>query len=172
MKKISIGYTLIELVVTVALLAIVLMSGTAIFYKSFRSSGISDVHTVVDNDLRSLGEMLEKTLRYGTVVRIGDSTRVECLASVDGVSDSSLIVRDLSGREAIYTLDGEQLSLNSAIISNPEIRVTNLEFTWYCRSGVNDKMNLLITATSSLITGEVASSTLNKDIYLLNSGIN
>lgn len=175
MKNTFIGYTLIELVVTIALLTIVLTGGTAILYRSFRSSGVSDVQTVVNNSLRSLDETLERTLRYGEVVRIGDEVRADCLAeSIGGLSGDILVVRDSSGGVATYTLLGSgKVSSNSGvIISNPEIYVTNLKFTWYCRSGVNDKMNLLIEATSSAKTGEGTHGLLNKDINLLNSGIN
>lgn len=168
------GYTLIELIITVTLLAIVLTGGTAIFFKSFRSSSVSDVQTEVDSGLRALDEMLERSLLYGTVVRVDNYYRAECLASANGVSGNSLGVRDLYGGEAIYTflVDGTVSSNSGIIISNSEIVVTNLKFTWYCRSGVNDKMNLLIEATSNLVNGETTSSTLNKDINLLNSGVN
>lgn len=167
------GYTLIELIITVTLLAIVLTGGTAIFFKSFRSSSVSDVQTEVYSGLKTLAEMLERSLLYGTVVRVDNYFRADCLASVNGVSGSSIGVRDIYGGEAIYTLANGEVSSNSGIIiSNSEIEVTNLKFTWYCRSGVNDKMNLLIEATSNLVNGESASSTLNKDINLLNSGVN
>lgn len=169
------GYTLIELIITVTLLAIVLTGGTAIFFKSFRSSSISDVQTVVNNGLKSLDEMIERSLLYGTVIRVGDNNfRAECLASAIGISGNTLGVRDLYGGEAIYTFDpiNYKVSSNSAIISNSDIKVTKLKFTWYCRSGVNDKMNILIEATSSATIGEGASGILNKDIFLLNSGVN
>lgn len=175
------GYTLIELVMAVSLMIIVLTAGTAIFYRSFRSSGISDVQTVVNNDLRSLDEMIERTLRYGTVLRLVgydglDKTRDECLVGTinnDPVVGKSLVVRDVSGGEAVYSLSNGVVSSNSGVpISNPEIVVTKLEFTWYCNSGVNDKINLLIEATSSATKGGGTSGVFRKDINLLNSGIN
>lgn len=180
MKNIFTGYTLIELIVTVSLLAMILTGGTAIFYRSFRSSSISDVQTVVNNGLRSLDEMLEGTLRYGTVIRVtgdsGDKYRADCLESGEtGVVGDTLVVNDSLGESATYTFlsdDGTVSSNSGVIISNPEITVINLQFTWYCRSGVNDKMNLLIEATSSAKTGEEATGILSKDINLYNSGIN
>ena len=176
MKKILNGYTLLELIMAVSLLVIVLTGGTAIFYRSFRSSGVSDVQTTLNNNLRSLDELIERTLRFGTVVRVADNTRVECLASGEsGVIGDILVVRDLSGGVAMYSLiEGGKVSSNSAdiIISNPELVVTKLQFTWICRSGVNDKINLLIEANVSGKAGDVASGSFNKDINLLNSGIN
>jgi hypothetical protein len=173
------SYTLIELVMAVSLLVIVLVGGTAIFYRSFRSSGISDIQTGLNNGMRSLGDMIENSLRYGTVVRVvgdsGDMYRTDCLsAGTTGVSGSSMVLKDNSGAPLIYSLlaDGTVSSNSGEIISQPSLTVNQLLFTWICRSGVNDKINLLIEATSNTISGEIVSGTLNRDINLLNSGIN
>lgn len=173
MKLISNGYTLIELIMAISLLVIVLTGGTAIFYRSFRSSGLSDIQTSLSNNLRYLDEMIERTLRYGEVVRVGEKYRVDCLeAGITGVSGSTLGVLDLAGGEAIYSLSGGVVSSNSATISNPEIMVTNLEFTWICQSGVNDRINLVIEASVTGKSGDVTTKIFSKDINLLNSGIN
>jgi len=168
------GYTLIELVMAISLLVIILVGGTTIFYRSFKSSGVSDLQTTLNGSLRSLDEMIERTLRFGEVIRVGDNYfREDCLAGK--VSGSTLVVKDPAGGIATYSLleDGT-VSSNSAdvIISNSGIKVTKLLFTWYCRSGVNDKMNLQIEAepVSKASIGQTAS--FNKDINLLNSGIN
>ncbi len=167
------AFTLIELVVTIALLVIVLTGGTAIFFKSFRSSGISDLQTTVNNGLTSLDNLIERSLRYGAVVRVSsqgvDNFRTDCLLAGDsGVAGDTLAVRDNDGGVAIYSFTHGTVSSNSAVISSPGIIIKNLQFTWYCRSGVNDKINLLIEATS----GGVVSASFSKDINLLNSGIN
>lgn len=172
------AYTLIELVMAVSLLAIVLTGGTAIFYKSFRSSGISDIQTSLNTNLRVLDTMIESTLRYGIVNRISttseDYFRNECLLSgSNGVTGDIMVVKDLSGGVAVYSLfDGVVSSNSGEPISNPEINVTKLEFTWYCRSGVNDKMKLVIEAETTGKTGDLTRGSFVKDINLLNSGIN
>lgn len=179
MNKTNAGYTLVELMVTVTLIVIVLTGGTAIFYRSFQSSSVSDTQTVLNNSLKSLDGMLERTLRYGSVVRLvgadGEKLRTECLlGGASGVSGSTLVVKDNQGASITYSLlaNGTVSSNSGVIISNPGIYVTNLRFTWYCRSGVSDKLNLLIEATSSAITGERAESIIDRDIVLFNSGIN
>ena len=168
------GFTLIELIMAVSLLVLVLVGGTTIFYRSFRSSGVSDIQASLNTSLRSLDDMIERTLRYGEVIRVGeDKFREECLAGE--VSGDTLVVKDTSGGVAIYSLEENgRVSSNSAdvIISNPEVEITKLEFTWFCRSGVNDKMNLYIEASSKSKTGEGSTAVFNKDINLLNSGIN
>lgn len=177
----SSGYTLIELIVTVSLLVIVLIGGTTIFFRSFRSSGVSDIQTTVNNGLRSIDEMIERTLRYGTIIRLVDSTGVErnredCVVAGrdnEGIVGESLVVRDRLGGLAVYSLSDGVVSSNSGVvISTPDISVTKLQFTWYCRSGVNDKINVVIEATSSAKTSDGYSGSLVKDINLLNSGTN
>lgn len=168
------GYTLVELVVVVSLLIIVLAGGTAIFYRSFRSSGISDIQTALNNNLRALDEMIERSLRYGEVVRVGTDDRLSCVAAgTSGVTGSTLVVVDLAGGKATYSLSDGVVSSDSAVpISNPEIEVTKLEFTWYCRSGVNDKIKMVMEANVRGKSGEIATGVFSKDINLLNSGIN
>ncbi|HSV94773.1 MAG TPA: prepilin-type N-terminal cleavage/methylation domain-containing protein [Spirochaetia bacterium] len=178
MIRFSKGYTLIELVMAVSLLVIVLLGGTSIFYQSFKSSGVSDIQASLNNSLRSLEEMIEGSLRYGKVTRVygdsGNKIRSDCLVAGDfGVSGYLLEIQDPSGGVAVYTLlsDGTVSSNSGVIISNPDIYVTKLEFRWYCKSGVYDKMNLSMEATASGNTTEVTTATLVKDISLLNSGI-
>lgn len=176
MKISSSGYTLIELLMAVSLLVLVLVGGTTIFYRSFRSSGVSDIKASLNTSLRTLDEMIERSLRFGEVIRVGDNYfREECLMASpsEGIVGSELVVRDPAGSIATYSLiDGEVSSNSGVIISNPEIEVTKLQFTWYCRSGVNDKINLLIEARSRTNSGEGSEASFVKDINLLNSGIN
>jgi len=176
MNNHSSGYTLIELIMAVSLLLLVLVGGTMIFYRSFRSSGVSDVQASLNTSLKTLDEMIERSLRFGEVICVGDNNfREECLAasSAVGISGSVLVVRDPSGSVATYSfIDGKVSSTSGVIISNPEIEITRLQFTWYCRSGVNDKMNILIEARSRNSSVEGSEASFVKDINLLNSGIN
>lgn len=172
MSKNNKGFTLIELIVTVSLLMIVLVGGTSIFYKSFMSSGVSDIQSTLNFSLRSIGEMIEKNLLFNSVVNVGVNTRVECLANPAGVTGDTLKFKDRFGGVSIYELADGKISSNSAVISNPGITVTKLNFTWICKSGVNDKINIEIEADSSAKTGEMVSGKLQKTILLLNSGTN
>lgn len=167
------GYTLIELIVAVSLLIIVLVGGTAIFYRSFRSSGVSDIQSSLNSGLRMIDEMIEWSLRYGEVVRVDDNLRINCLAGgEDGVTGSTLVVRSPSGAVITYSLDNGKVASDSATISNQNMSIGKLEFTWFCKSGVNDKINLYIEASPTPQSGEVSKNIFNKDINLLNSGIN
>lgn len=178
MKKFF-GYTLIELVMAISLLVIVLLGGTTIFYQSFKSSGVSDIQASLNTSLRTLDEIIEGTLRYGRVISVvgddGSKLRTDCVTAADeGVSGHILEVRDTNGGQVIYSLlnDGTVSSNSGIIVSNPEIYVTKLKFSWYCRSGVYDKINLSMEATGSANTTEITTGVFNKDINLFNSGVN
>jgi len=173
------GYTLIELIVTVSLLVIVLVGGTTIFYRSFRSSGMSDVRSVVTSNLSAVGEMMEKTLRYGKVYRLvgptgQDVPRSSCLVAGEvGVPGTALVMNDVSGNQVIYVLHNGVVASNEAAISNDRIGVTEMTFRWFCRSGVSDKMNLTLKAVYAG-TDEDSGTVFqwDKDINMFNSGIN
>jgi len=113
------GYTLIELIITISLLVIVLVGGTTIFYRSFRSSGVSDIQATLNDSLNSLDTMIESVLRYGAVIRLVDADgnqklRADCLeASDSGVVGNSLIVRDSYGGNAVYSLSDGEVSSNA-----------------------------------------------------------
>lgn len=173
MNKVFIGYTLIELVMAVSLLVMVLVGGTAIFYRSFRSSGVSDLQISLNAGLRTLDEMIERSLRYGEVLRVDDNLRSSCLsAGLSGITGTILVVRDPSGGQITYTLSEGMVSSNSAIISTANLNVKKMEFKWFCRSGANDKMNIYMEASPAEINNESFTVVFNKDINLLNSGIN
>ena len=171
------GYTLIELIMTVALLVIVLTAGTAIFYRSFQSSGLSDIQATVNNDLNSLSDAIDRNIRFAEVVRVDNNFRTDCLNTPGGkVVGSTLVVDDFTGGSTAYSLslpDGKvsSTSANPTVLNSPDIQVTKLEFTWYCKSGVNDKINIDIEA-KALTTAAGSTGVLNKEINLLNSGIN
>lgn len=178
MKKTDYGFTLVELVVTVALMGIILTGGTAMFFGSFKSSGVSDIQTSINNSLRSLDEVIERTLLYGTVVRVVsagvDHDRDSCIsAGENGVAGSSLVVRDASGGTAVYALaDGVVTSNSGEVISNSAVVISRMEFTWFCRPGVNDMINLDLEATMDTVSGDGITSEFSKTINLINSGIN
>jgi len=61
------GFTLIEVVIAVMLLAVILWGGTSLFFQSLRSSGLSDVNSNLDNSLQTILSSIEKDIRYGEV---------------------------------------------------------------------------------------------------------
>lgn len=72
------GYTLIEMLVALSLMVIVLLGGTLLFTQNLRTGGLTEVDLKVNSTARAILDELERTLRFGEVIRVGDSTRDVC----------------------------------------------------------------------------------------------
>ena len=176
------GYTLIELVIVITLLAVVLLGGTSIFYKNLRSSGLGNVDLSVSSELRGIMSVLEKTLRFSVIsgIRSGDTsyTRTDCLKT-GSVTGDTLTIIDLGGFESVYSLNIEKIASTStataqkAYLTSGNSKVRSLAFTWYCESGVSDKIKIDIEMASSVLGSDFEiSRKISNEINLLNSGIN
>lgn len=176
------GYTLIEVIISLLFLVIILMGGTTLFYQSLRSSGLSDVDLGLTSSLRSVLSSIEKDIRFGQVVNVGNGFRTDCLlAGSVGYPGDSLTVSDLVGAETVYTLDLDNDRIastssqmgNTVFISPPEINVSRLNFTWFCQGGVSDKIKVEIDANNNVLgLGVGVVREVSIEINLLNSGIN
>lgn len=177
MKK---GYTLIEMLIVVSLMAIILLGGTTIFFRNLRSGGVGNIDMNVNSELRSVLSMIEKDIRFSNVISVGSGTRSDCvIAGADGYMGNSLTVADLQGLTTTYLLDTEKIASFSAVtakqvdLTSPAAKVTGLRFTWYCLSGISDKMKIEIDMKSAVVgSGFDITRTVSREINLLNSGIN
>lgn len=174
------AYTLIELIISVLLLAIVLLGGTTLFYQNLKSSGLSDVDSKVSNTLQTILRSIENDIRYSKVSGVGIGTRLDCLsAGVSGYAGSKLYVSDLNGLETVYSLLNGRVASGSSqtgeivYLNDSEIKVESLEFTWYCQTNISDKIKILINASSNVLnTGIKFTQGVSTEINLLNSGLN
>lgn len=174
------AYTLIEVIVSVLLLAIVLLGGTTLFYQSLKSTGLSDVEANVNNAAQALLRAMEKDIRYYNVKTVDGGTRVECLlGGASGLTGTTLTVLDLNGLETVYSLkDAKVASTSSATgqityLNSGQVTIESLQFTWYCQAGISDKIKIAIDASSSAMgTGIQVGLNVATEIDLLNSGLN
>ncbi|OGD84007.1 hypothetical protein A2572_00565 [Candidatus Collierbacteria bacterium RIFOXYD1_FULL_40_9] len=174
------GYTLIEMLVALSLMVIVLLGGTLLFTQNLRTGGLTEVDLRVNSSARAIFDELERTLRFGEIIRVGESRRDDCLsAASSGVSGSSLVVETLSGVETEYSLSNQKVASVSG--DNPEpfylggddVAVNSLDIKWFCQSGISDKINLEISISSTVLgTGVTITKTVSRDILLLNGSIN
>ncbi len=174
------GYTLIEVVIAVMLLAIILLGGTALFFQTLRTSGLSEVDLNLTSSLGQTMSAIERDSRFSQVVDVDSGVRSDCVAAGEGgYSGTTLTVKDLGGLETVYSLSGNRIASvaaqtgRSVFISSSDISVTRLNFVWYCQGGINDKLKLEIDASSTVLgSGVVVTRSLSSEIDLLNSGIN
>ncbi len=174
------GYTLIEMLVALSLMVIVLLGGTLLFTQNLRTGGLTEVDLKVNSSARAILDELERTLRFGEVLRVGDSARDVCLeASETGVEASNVLIETLGGVETEYSLRNQKIASVSGINADPfylggdDITVNSLSFKWFCQSGISDKINLEMNISSTVLgTGVTITKTISRDILLLNGSIN
>jgi len=173
------GYTLIEAIISVLLLAIILLGGTTLFYQNLKSVGFSDVNSNLNSTLNSILGALEKDIRYGEVTNVGMGSRLECLTTESaGYGGTSLRVRDLNGHETVYSLEDDKVASTASetgqkgYLNSDDIKVETLDFTWFCLAGVGDKIKITIDASSNILsTGIKVEQNVSTEVDLLNSGL-
>lgn len=174
------GYTLIELVIVIALLAIILLGGSSIFFRNLRSNGVGNVDLAVNSEARTVLSLIEKDIRFSRVVNVDVGSRADCInAGGNGYSGNSLTVDDLQGLETVYSLDSNRVASISAktgvkvYLTSKNIKISSLAFTWYCQSGISDKIKIDMNVSSTILGSALdISRTVSREINLLNSGIN
>lgn len=174
------AYTLIEMIISVLLLAMVLLAGTSLFYQNLKSAGMSDVDSNLGNALQTMLRSIEKDIRFSTVMAVGPGTRTECLvAGVTGYVGNSLTVNDPDGHQTIYSLANNKVASMAAetgvvvYLNVGQIQVTNLEFSWFCQGNTNDKIKIVIEGNNTVLnTGIEVTQSVSADVNLLNSGLN
>ncbi len=181
MKKLN-GFTLIELVVSLAVLAFIISSGVNLFLRSLRDTSRSDLRKQVDERARVILGSLTRYFREAEIVSLSGQTRITCLATPAGVIGSSLVASDFYGVNSTFSittvgLDSNRLASVSAttLVLNPEtateVIVISPLFTWYCSAGVPDriKMQFQIKATGEEGTGTTTENYV-LDLTLRNTG--
>lgn len=174
------GFTLIEVIIAVLLMAVILLGGTALFYQNLKATGLSDVESYMSNTLQSIFRSLEKDVRFGEIRNVGDGDRAACLAAgSSGYTGTSLLLGDLGGQETLYSLfEGKVASTSSTtsrrtFLNTDQVIVQSLTFTWYCQNNISDKISITIDVSSSALgSGITAEQNASLEINLLNSGLN
>ena len=174
------GYTLIEMIVALSLFMIILVGGTTLFTQNLRSGGLTEVDLKLNSTLRSVLDELERSSRYGKMVFVDSVDRDACLSlGVDGVTGSSFVLEDLNGLTSVYSLSEDRIASTSSVtndvvfLSPSAIKINSLVVKWHCRSGISDKINLELNASSTVLgSGITITKTVERDLLLLNGSIN
>lgn len=174
------GYTLIELIVALSLMVVVLLGGTTLFTQNLRSGGLTDIDLNLNSSVRYLLDELERNLRFGKVVSVDSIAKEDCLAAgLVGSVGSTLSIEDPNGLVSVYSLTNNKIASTSAVsgatvnLNSDSVLINSFSVKWTCQSGISDKINLEINASSSVLgTGVTISRTVAREILLLNSAIN
>lgn len=159
------GFTFIELMMGVGVLALMATVGAAIFLRALRGTSEIEVRQALDGRARLILAGLGRFFREGQFVSLSGKTKPECLAA-GSVSGDSLVVKALDGLSSTFSVSAGLLSSASAqtVTLNPEsVKLaykTGLTyyFVWYCSRGVPDRMVMEFKATPTWTGGDTTVS--------------
>lgn len=168
-----------ELLVVITLLVLVMMGGTSLFLSNLRTGGTGEVILRTSKAARSLSEFVETKIRFGQVIKVDDLTRDDCLVAGDiGVSGNSILLENLVGGSELISLSSGVLSSSSATLTNSmrlngsDVSVESFDVTWYCKAGINDKMNIdMVIKGSGVGLKDDITESISREVVLLNSGL-
>ena len=126
-RKISKGFTLIEILVVIGLLGIIVAVGSNMFFTTLKSSTKSKILTVVKQNGDYTLTIMERLIRDSEKV-IVNSDGVLCEAGMN-----KLKVKRLDGSEIEFTCEGEGtadslIASNSANLTSSEVKVDSCSF--------------------------------------------
>lgn len=114
-KKMKSGFTLVELLVSIGILAIVSLAATGLFFSSIKGSTKSEVLIKVKQNGNYALNTISSMIRNSQKVQ-------ECLAS-------KLTIINPDGGQTIFQVTNNQISSNSSALTSSDYDVPNLTFT-------------------------------------------
>ena len=165
------GFTLIELVVSVGVMAVVISGGVNLFFRALRSSSAADSKRQIDSRSRVILGSLSRFLQETKISSLDGQDRSSCL-TLGSLTGSDIVVTGLDGEQTTITLTAGKLASGSMIL-NPEDSVTvstvpplNNLFTWNCNGGVADQIEMQVRIS----TGAEVYSDFTLGLTLRNTG--
>jgi len=166
------GFTLIEIMIVVSVMAVLIMGGSLVMFKTMSSRGQNQIDININQAASQIVDMIEKGIAFSIVGSVGGSTRQMCIdAGSTGVEGSTLTVSDVWG-STTYSLNlDDNIASNSTVVSTSNVIVSDLSFRWFCVSGYPDKIRVSFTLDDLAADSGVLDRTFRRDINMYNSGI-
>ena len=131
------GFTLMELVVTVGILGMIVVTIMGMFFRSFRGGTKADTVMTLDQNVQMSLSLLERFVKNAQSVSVGGS----CPSTGD-----SLTVESWDGGLTVFSLENGQLASNGAAISGEAVVISDLVFECARLQGVPDQVKVRFNA--------------------------
>ncbi len=171
------GHTLMELLMVIAVLAIILGSGMMAFYRTLRGGAKADIDLELDSGARQMMNSTSYLIRHGQVESLSGLDKSDCLAAGGtGVTGDVLVLSLVDGGEVTISVIDDRLASSSAglgdvFLGADSLEVSGLGFTWICQAGQKDQVEVDFSAGWLNEEGEVTESKSFSLVELLrNSG--
>jgi type II secretory pathway pseudopilin PulG len=154
------GFTLIEILVSAAILIVLSMSALAVLSRSLTGSARVETERLLDENGKAVGASLTKFIRGVEVVTVGANDRDSCLAAGnDGVTGEVMTVKAIDGLTTTINLNPNFVASNEASLHSSSITANNLVITWKCSQGLSDVIEMSFVLAPVL--GEETDSALS-----------
>lgn len=174
-----------EMMIAVSVMAVIVMGGTMVFFRTLSSSGINQAQLNINASSNQVLNAIETNIQYQKVRSVTEAgntyDRDDCvLAGKTGISvfGSELEVYDEFGTTT-YSLemdgkigsteDDKLISSNSAAISSPNLLIRSIRFDWFCIPGSADKLRITLVSNDKGLTSEIPDRLFSRDINMYNS---
>ena len=139
------GFTLIEMLVSVAILGTVGLISTQIFFTTLRGAGKADIIREVKQNGDYALTVIERMIRNASGVT----------SVCDGTTANSLTIKNLDGNETSFQLSGGQIASVSATLTGNgtltgnKVAVNNLAFICLRTPGKPDVVNISFSVSQA-----------------------
>lgn len=139
MMKKNKGFTLLELLVVITVVAVISVAGVGLFYQALRGGGKAQALKELDQNAQLVINLMEFHIRNAR--DIVDVSGADCPATGD-----SLSITGFDGLVTTYDLTAEgKIASNGAEISSQSVEVTNLVFECTRQTGTPDQVMITFT---------------------------
>ena len=125
------GFTLIELMLVTAITAMIVVTITGMFFRSIRSGAKTDTLIAIDQNAQYVLNLMERFIKNAKSVE----------SSCPTVSNT-LTVLNWDGGSTTFSLMGDKVASNSAVISQEGLLVENLSFECIRIEGIPDQIKI------------------------------
>ncbi len=133
------GFTLMEMLASVAVLMVLVVTAVGMFSRSLKSSAYVESQRLLDSSARSIIDSMTKYLRESKVVSLGPWTRLDCPGTFSG---TSLVVRGIDGALSNFSLSGTNIASNSSNLNPTSVEIGSFSTEWTCGSGQPDRLEI------------------------------
>ena len=176
------GFTMIELLLGMSVMATLLVSGLVVFYKILGGGNKTSIYMSLDGESRMVISAIKEILKYSKATAMGSNDRQDCLsAGASGLSDDSIVIESIKdGVSSTLQLSGDYIASVSATTKNINSDTIAIErvdpatpvFLWKCETGVADTVEVNFKATAAGVSGQTSVSENYKAVVVLrNTGI-
>lgn len=168
------AFTLVEMMIAVTVMAVIVMGGTMVFFRTLSSSGVNQSVLNVSASSAQTLLAIENNIRYKKVLSLNASDRAACVvagANGNSVQGDTLKVYDDYGTTT-YSLSANNIASDSGsgviTINSPNLNVNSLLFEWMCTPGTYDKIRVTINTNDVNLPGSQG-RVFSREINMYNS---